>query len=323
MYLDKSKIPIWAERYRPSTIADCILPEKMKATFEEIVSQGVVPNMILTGEPGGGKTTTARAICDQLDIDYILINSSENGNIDTLRTEIREFASSRSFDGARRVIILDEADGLNPQSTQPALRPFIEEFAANASFIMTCNNLSKIITPLHGRTSIIEYKIPAAEKPNLIAQFYKRLKMIVDTEGIEYDPENIRQILGTLIMKFWPDMRRTINELQRYSLSGTIDAGILDQVRDAPLAELISAIKDGDFKKMRNWCAVHADSDSVKIIRKIYDSMYEIFDPKYVPALVLFASEYQYKAAFAQDQEINLVAFLTQVMSECEVKKDV
>jgi DNA polymerase III delta prime subunit len=312
---------LWVEKYRPHRVADCILPQSIKVTFEEIVKQGIVPNMILAGKAGGGKTTAALAICDELDLDWLLINASENGNIDTLRTEIREFASTRSFDGARRVVVLDEADHLNPNSTQPALRSFIEEFASNVSFIFTCNNLAKIITPLHSRASIIEYAYAADETPALVGQFYKRLKMILDTEKIGYDLETIKKTLGMLILKFWPDMRRTINELQRYSLTGTIDDGILEQVQDAPLQELIEAVKKDDFKKMRAWCAVHADADSIKVIRKVYDSLYDLFEPDSIPGIVLLCGEYQYKAAFAQDQEMHLCAFLTEVMMQSEVKK--
>jgi DNA polymerase III delta prime subunit len=321
MYLGNTNIPIWVEKYRPRKIEDCILPERLKTTFSEIVAQGIVPNMILTGKPGMGKTTAAMAMCDELDLDWILINSSLKGNIDTLRSEITEFASVRSFDGGRRVVILDEADGLNPNSTQPALRPFIEEFAANVSFIFTCNNLAKIIPPLHGRTSIIEYAIPQSESANLFGQFYKRLKMILDTEGIQYDPETIKTTLGKLILKYWPDMRRTINELQTYSMKGTVDIGIIEQVQDAPLEELMIAMKGNDFKTMRKWCATHADADSIKVMRKVYDELYNLFEPACIPNIVLLVGDYQYRAAFAQDQEMHLAAFLTNVMLESQVKK--
>jgi len=307
---------VWVERFRPHRIADCILPEAIKATFEEIVAQGVVPNMILTGKPGTGKTTAAKAVCDELDLDYTLINASENGNIDTLRTDIREFASSRSFDGRRRVVILDEADHLNPNSTQPALRGFIEEFASNTSFILTVNNLTKIIQPLHSRCSVIDYVIPAGEKESMAKQFMKRLRSILDAEGVEYEPKTI----AAVIMKFWPDFRRTINELQRYSMIGKIDEGILAQVRDVPMSELIKAIRAKDFKSMRSWCAAHSDSDSVKVMRNIYDTLYDVFTPGCIPELVLLIGEYQYKAAFAQDQEMHLAAFITQVMMTGEMK---
>lgn len=301
---------IWVEKYRPHKIADCILPENIKATFEEIVSRGVIPNMILAGKAGGGKTTAAKAICDELDAEFLLINASENGNIDTLRTEIREFASTASFSGDRKVVILDEADHLNPNSTQPALRTFIEEFASNVSFIFTCNSLSKIIQPLHSRTSIIEYSIPNGEKEALAKQFLKRLKFILDSEGVEYDGK----VLISLIFKFWPDFRRTINELQRYAMSGKIDESILNAVRDVPMSELIKALKAKDYPSVRKWCAVHHDSDSVKIMRKLYDALYEVFKRESIPDVVVLIGTYQYRAAFVNDHELHLVAFLTELM---------
>jgi DNA polymerase III delta prime subunit len=311
---------IWVEKYRPHKISDCVLPENIKETFAQIVKQGLIPNLILTGKAGGGKTTAARAICDELNVESILINASENGNIDTLRNEIREFASTESFlrdldadDNSsvkRKVVILDEADHLNPNSTQPALRSFIEEFASNVSFIFTCNSLGKIIQPLHSRTSVIEYNIPNGEKATLQGQFYKRLKFILDTENVEFDPN----VVKALVVKFWPDFRRTINELQRYSLSGKIDEGILAQVRDVPLSELIKALKDKDFQSMRKWCAVHHDSDSVKIIRKLYEVLYEVFNKNSIPDVVILMGRYQYQAAFVNDHELHLVAFLTELM---------
>lgn len=319
--MTEQKHVIWVEKYRPHKISDCILPEAIKETFEQIVQQGIIPNLILTGKAGGGKTTAARAICEELGVEYILINASENGNIDTLRTEIREFASTESFlhdlDASgfstgrkRKVVILDEADHLNPNSTQPALRAFIEEFASNVSFIFTCNSLSKIITYLHSRTAVIEYNIPNSEKEALAKQFFKRLKFILDTEGIEYDTK----VIMALTFKFWPDFRRTINELQRYALAGKIDESILAQVRDVPMSELIKALKAKDFHAMRKWCAVHHDSDSVKIIRKLYDVLFDVFVKNQVPDVVILMGRYQYQAAFVDDHELHLVAFLTELM---------
>ena len=314
---DNRNSPIWVERYRPHRIEDCILPEHIKTTFQEIVNRGVVPNMIFSGKAGGGKTTAAMAICDELEVEWILINASESGNIDTLRNEIREFASTASFGGGRKVVILDEADHLNPQSTQPALRGFIEEFTINVSFIFTCNNLSKIIEPLHSRTSIIEFNVPVSEKNGLMNQFLRRLRMILDGEEVEYDP----MVLAALIQRYWPDFRRTINELQRYSLNGKIDEGILAQVRDVPMSELIKHMKNADFTSMRKWVAVHNDSDSVRVMRKIYDSCYEIMDKQSIPGVVLLIGDYQYKAAFVQDQEMHLAAFLTELMQSAEFGK--
>lgn len=328
MYLNNTRTPIWVERYRPHKISDCILPEAIKETFEQIVRQGVIPNLILTGKAGGGKTTAALAICEELGIEHILINASENGNIDTLRTEIREFASTESFLHAldasgentgrkRKVVILDEADHLNPNSTQPALRAFIEEFASNVSFIFTCNALSKIITYLHSRTAVIEYAIPSVEKEALAKQFFKRLSYILDTEGIEYD----KKVIMALTFKFWPDFRRTINELQRYALAGKIDESILSQVRDVPMSELIKALKAKDFHAMRKWCAVH-NSNSVEIIRKLYDALFDVFVKNQVPDVVILMARYQYQAAFVDDHELHLVAFLTELMYENLIQEE-
>lgn len=308
---------ILVEKYRPHRIADCILPDTIKNFFQQIVNTGIVPNMILTGKPGTGKTTAAMAMCDELQYEYILINASENGNIDTLRTEIRQFASAMSFTGDRKVVILDEADHLNPQSTQPALRGFIEEFASNVSFIFTCNTLSKLLEALHSRVSVIEYTIPAAEKEVMAKQMLKRLKVILDTEGVEYEPK----VLAALIMKFWPDFRRTINELQRHVISGKIDESILSQVRDVPMAELIKAVRSDDFPAVRKWCAAHFDADAAKVIRKVYDALYEIFMPQSIPDAVVLCGTYLYRSAFVQDQELHLAAFLTELMLNCEVKK--
>lgn len=301
---------IWVEKYRPHKIADCILPSGIKATFEKIVESGVIPNMFLTGTPGTGKTTAAKALCEELDYEYLFINASENGNIDTLRTEIREFASTASFSGARRVVILDEADYLNPNSTQPALRAFIEEFAANVSFIFTCNNIRKLISPLYGRAAIIEYVIPAAEREGLARQFYTRLKYILESEGVQYD----KKVLMQMTFKYWPDFRRTITELQRYSMTGAIDETILDQVRDVPLSELVKALKAKDFQSVRKWCAVHHDTDSVSIMRKLYDIQGEVFKKSSIPDVVVLIGTYQYRAAFVTDHELHLVAFLTELM---------
>ena len=305
---------IWVEKYRPHTIADCILPEYLKNTFQKIVDSGVVPNMILHGKAGGGKTSVARAICEELGIEYLVINASKDGNIDTLRNEILDFSSSRSYDGERKVIILDEADHLNPTSTQPALRNFIEEFAANVSFIYTANVLGKILEPLHSRASIIEFKVPANEKETLLKQFMKRCRFILDTEGITYEPK----VLAALIVKFWPDFRRTINELQTHALNGVIDESILEKFKDVSMGELLKTIKARDFFAMRKWCAVHHDTDPVRVMRKIYDSMSEVFDKMCLPDVVLLIGQYQYQAAFVADHEMHLAAFLTDLMQTVE-----
>ena len=300
---------IWVEKYRPHTIEDCILPAALKTTFQEIVTSGVVMNMILAGKAGSGKTTVARALCEELDISYIVINASENGGIDTLRTEIREFSSTRSFGGTRKVVILDEADYLT-SATQPALRSFLEEFAVNVSFIFTCNHPNRIIPELHSRAPIVKFTIPKAEQKELMGQFLKRLRSILDAEEIPYDPKTLAQV----IMKYWPDMRRVINELQKYAKQGKIDATILEQIQDAPIADLYAALKSRDFKTMRIWCAVNNDNDSVRVMRRVYDGMYEVFQKECIPDIVLLIGNYQYQAAFVQDHEVHLTAFLTELM---------
>jgi DNA polymerase III delta prime subunit len=307
---------LWVELYRPHTIADCILPPALKTTFQEIVNSGVILNMILSGKAGVGKTSVARAICDELDISYLIINSSERGNIDTIRTEVREFASTQSFTGDRKAIIFDEFDYANANSTQPALRSFIEEFAVNTSFIFTCNHPNRIIPELHSRAPVIEFHISKDDKADMQKQFLKRLRVILDTEQIPYEP----QVLAQLILKHWPDMRRTINELQRYSKQGKIDAGIMEQIKDAPVGDLYKAIKDRDFRTMRTWCALHNDNDSVRVMRRIYDGMYDIFDRETIPDIVLLIGNYQYQAAFVSDHEVHLCAFLTELMQIAKFK---
>jgi len=302
---------IWVEKYRPHRIEDCILPSYLKTSFQEIVNGGVVDyNMILSGKHGLGKTTVARAMCEQMGIDHLPINASEKGNIDTLRTEIKEFAAAQGFDGRRKVVILDEADYLNPNSTQPALRNFIETFAPNCSFVFTCNHPNRIIPELHSRAPIIEFKIPPAEKETLMAQYMKRIRYILDTENIPYEPKVVAQ----LILKFWPDMRRCINELQKFSKQGRIDERILEEIRDIPIQELFNALKARDFKTVRTWCAVNHENDSVKVMRRIYDGMYTVFDKESIPDVVLLIGSYQYQAAFVQDHEVHLTAFLTELM---------
>lgn len=309
---------LWVELYRPHTIEDCILPQTIKKTFQEIITSGVVPNLMLHGKTGCGKTTVAKALCDELDLSWYFINASKDGNIDTLRTQITDFCHAQSFSGERKVVIFDEADYLNPNSTQPALRAFIEEFAINTSFIFTCNAVNRIIAPLHGRTAVIDFSIPAAEVDSLRKQFLKRVRFILDTEKITYDPMTLAQ----LIVKFWPDMRRVINELQRYSLSGNIDEGILKQIKDVPMSELLVALRRRDFKTVRTWCAVNHENDSVRVMRKMFDALYEVFDPESIPAVVLLIGQYQFQAAFVADQEIHLTAFLTELMQTADWKKE-
>ena len=307
---------LWVEKYRPSTIAETILPSHIKATFEQIVNGGELHNMLLTGTAGVGKTTVAKALCNELDLDYLIINGSEEGNIDTLRNKIKQFASTVSLSGGYKVVILDEADYLNPQSTQPALRGFIEEFSANCRFILTCNFKNRIIQPLHSRCTVIEFNIAKKDMPVLCNQFHNRVKTILGAEKIDHDPK----IVAELIMKHQPDWRRVINELQRYGSGGIIDSGILVNLADDSIDDLIKFLKLKDFRKMRQWVADNMDSEPAAIFRKLYDTMYEYVDGKSIPQLVLILADYQYKNSFVADHELNLVACLTEIMANTEFK---
>ena len=303
---------LWVEKYRPQTISDCILSDDLKNTFTKIVESGELPNMLFTGTAGLGKTTVAKALCNMLDLDYIVINGSEEGNIDTLRGKIKQFASTVSLQGGYKVVILDEADYLNPQSTQPALRGFIEEFANNCRFILTCNFKNRIIEPLHSRCGVYEFN--AGDKSKLCGQFMKRCQYILDQEGIGYD----NKPLAELIMKHYPDWRRVINELQRYSLSGHIDAGVLANISDKNYDDLFTFLKTKDFKKMRSWVANNIDTDASAIFRSIYDRTTQKVSPSSIPQLILILADYQYKNAFVADHELNVVACLTEVMANVE-----
>ena len=307
---------LWVEKYRPQKIDDCVLPKSIKKTFQDMVDSGEAQNLLLCGGAGCGKTTIARALCNELDTEYIIINCSEDGNIDTLRTKIRNFASTVSISGAKKVVILDEFDYSNAQSTQPALRGFIEEFSSNCRFIMTCNFKNRIIEPLHSRCTNVEFRIPNSEKPELAKQIMERLKTILNTENVSFD----EKVLAQLILKHFPDFRRIINELQRYSISGTIDAGILSNLGEIQLQQLISAMKGKDFTSVRKWAVENLDNDHTRIFRKIYDGLYESFEASSIPAAVLILADYQDKASRVADQEINLTACLTEIMMECTVK---
>jgi DNA polymerase III delta prime subunit len=306
---------LWVEKYRPKTIDECILPKEQKEYFKNLVSNGGIQNMLLCGTAGTGKTTVARALCEELNSDYIIINGSEESGIDVLRTKIKQFASTVSFTGNTKVVILDEADYLNPNSTQPALRGFIEEFANNCRFIFTCNFKNRIIQPLHSRCAVIEFKIPNQEKPKLAAQFFKRLAEIMSLESIQFDSK----VMAKVVEKHFPDFRRTLNELQRYAQSGTIDEGILANLADANMSDLVHALKDKDWKKMRSWVVHNLDNDPVALFRRVYDTLIPL--TKQVPQLVLTIADYQYKSAFVSDQEINLVACLTEIMASVEIEK--
>jgi DNA polymerase III delta prime subunit len=307
---------LWVEKYRPKTVEDTILPADLKATFQQFVDQKNVPNLILTGGPGVGKTTIAKAMLEELGCTYIVINGSMNGNIDTLRNEIKNFASTVSFSGGRKYVILDEADYLNPQSTQPALRNFMEEFSANCGFILTCNFLNRIIAPLHSRCSVVHFKINASDKPKLAGRFMKRMTGILQKENVEFE----EKVVAELIMKHFPDWRRVLNELQRYSATGKIDTGILANISSDNFKSLVDRLKAKDFTGMRKWVAENLDNEPSVLFKRIFDNSNECLKADSVPRMVLLLADYQYKSAFVVDQEINFVAFLTEVMVDCEFK---
>jgi len=307
---------LWVEKYRPQKIDDCVLPEALKKTFKEYISKGELPNFLLCGTAGTGKTTVAKALCNEIGAEYMFINGSEESGIDVLRTKIKSFASSVSLTDAKKVVILDEADYLNPNSTQPALRAFIEEFSNNCRFILTCNFKNRIIEPLHSRCAVIEFKIDNAEKKNMLEGFFKRTRQILTQENIEFDP----QVVAEMLTKYFPDFRRILNELQRYSVSGKIDTGILVNVSEESYKSLIKFMKEKDFTEVRKWVGKNSDTDSVSLFRQLYDSACTIMEPISVPQLILILAEYQYKAAFVADHELNTMAAMTEIMANCKFK---
>jgi DNA polymerase III delta prime subunit len=305
---------LWVEKYRPQKIEDCILPDALKKTFQEFVNRKEIPNLLLCGTAGVGKTTVARALCEEVGCDYIIINGSDENGVDAVRVKIKNYASSMSLSGGRKVVILDEADYLTPNA-QAILRAGIEEFASNCSFIFTCNFKNRIIDPLHSRCTVIDFKANGS-KAKMASQFFHRVCGILNDEGVTYDKE----VVAAVITKHFPDNRRILNELQRYSVSGTIDKGILAAVSDVQLGELFKALKDKDFASCRKWVTNNLDNDQSRIFRGLYDGLYEQLKPGSVPQLVLILAKYQYQAAFVADHEINLIACLTEIMVECEFK---
>jgi DNA polymerase III delta prime subunit len=316
MIESRNEMYLWVEKYRPQKIDDCVLPESLKQTFREYISQGELPNFLFCGTAGVGKTTVAKALCNEIGAEYLMINGSEESGIDTLRTKIKGFASTISLTDAKKVVILDEADYLQANSTQPALRAFIEEFANNCRFILTCNFKNRIIEPIHSRCSVIEFKIDNKDKQEIAATFFKRATQILKQEGVEFD----QKVVVELVMKHFPDYRRILNELQRYSVSGKIDSGILVNMSQESFKDLIKLMKDKNFTEVRKWVAKNSDSDTVALFRELYDSASTTIEANSIPQLVLVLADYQYKAAFVADHELNIMAALTEIMAQCKFK---
>ena len=306
---------LWTEKYRPQTVSDCILPDRLKQPFQEYVNQKNIPNLLLSGGAGVGKTTIAKAMCNEIGCDYMVINGSDESGIDVFRTKIKTYASSMSLMGGRKVIIIDEADYLNPNSTQPALRNAIEEFASNCSFIFTCNFKNRIIEPLHSRCAVVDFTLKNGEKAQMAGQFFKRIQSVLSNETVQYDDK----VIAELIKKHFPDFRRIINELQRYSQFGKIDVGVLNQIGDVAINDIVKFLKDKDFGSIRKWVASN-DIDAATLFRKLYDNLYDTLKPQSIPQAVVILADYQYKNAFVADAEINTVACLTELMVSLEFK---
>ena len=307
---------LWCQKYRPKTVSECILPERLKTVFQEFVNSGNIPNLLLTGTAGVGKTTVAIAMCEELNLDYLFINSSDERGIDTLRNKIKGYASTFSFEGKRKVIILDEADYITPEA-QAALRGAIEEFSNNCTFIFTCNFKARLIEAIHSRCSVIDFTLQTEEKPKMASAFFNRLSEILKLENVAYD----KAALIEIIKKFFPDYRRTMNELQRFSKNGTIDASVIAQVSLVKsIDDLVRNLKEKNFGEMRKWVVLNSDIDCARLYRKIYDGLYEYMKPESIPQAVVILAKYQYQSAFVADQEINLVACLTEIMVDCEAR---
>ena len=316
MINSRDEMFLWVEKYRPQKIDECVLPESLKKTFHEYIAQGELPTFLFCGTAGVGKTTVAKALCNEIGAEFLFINGSEESGIDVLRTKIKSFASSVSLTDAKKVVILDEADYLNPNSTQPALRAFIEEFSANCRFIFTCNFKNRIIEPLHSRCAVIDFKIDNKDKQETMAAFFKRAVQILKQENIEFD----QKVVAEVVAKHFPDYRRVLNELQRYSVSGKIDTGILVNVGEESYKELMKNLRDMNFTEVRKWVGKNSDMDSVALFRELYDNANTLLEPQSIPQLVITLAEYQYKAAFVADHELNTMAALTEVMANCKFK---
>jgi len=307
---------LWVEKYRPQTIDDCILPDSLKKTFKEFIASGQLPNFLFCGTAGVGKTTVAKALCNEIGAEYLLINGSEESGIDVLRTKIKSFASTVSLTDSKKVVILDEADYLNANSTQPALRGFIEEFSGNCRFIFTCNFKNRIIEPLHSRCSVVEFKIDGKDKQQIAANFFKRAAGILKDEQIEFDPK----VVAEVVTKHFPDYRRILNELQRYSVAGKIDSGILVNLSQESFRELVGFLKEKKFPEVRKWVAKNSDIETTQLFKELYDNAVEFLDPSTIHHLVLILADYQYKAAFVADHELNTTAAMVEIMMQCKFK---
>lgn len=303
---------LWVETHRPQTIADCILPERLKKPFQEYVNQNNIPNLLLAGGPGVGKTTVAKAMCKEVGCDYMVINGSDENGVDVIRFKIKNYASSMSLAGGRKVVIIDEADYLTPNA-QAILRNAIEEFSVNCSFIFTCNYKTKIIEPLHSRCAVIDFSLKNGEKAVMAKDFFKRIQGILQSENVDFD----KVVVSEVVKKHFPDFRRVINELQRYAQFGKIDTGILSQIANVSIAEIVKHMREKDFGSIRKWVAM-GEYDSNTVFRQIYDALYDIMKPQSIPQAVLILADYQYKQAFVVDSEINLVACLVELMGNCE-----
>jgi DNA polymerase III delta prime subunit len=316
MIESRDSLFLWVEKYRPQKIDECVLPEALKKTFHEYIAQGELPTFLFCGSAGVGKTTVAKALCNEIGAEFLFINGSEESGIDVLRTKIKSFASSVSLTDAKKVVILDEADYLNPNSTQPALRAFIEEFSANCRFIFTCNYKNRIIEPLHSRCAVIDFKIDNKDKQETMGAFFKRAVQILKQENIEFDSK----VVAEVVAKHFPDYRRVLNELQRYSVSGKIDTGILVNVGEESYKELMKNLRDMNFTEVRKWVGKNSDMDSVALFRELYDNASTLLEPQSIPQMVITLADYQYKAAFVADHELNTMAALTEIMANCKFK---